>query len=146
MNAPVRAAGAGRRKKQSSGQTSSITRIAPPEQLRDELAIKMWKQQSQILIKRGCLEPEDGPILMAYCNAFSLMIDADEMIGRDTIVSATADGIKKHPAIAVRNDCVSQLARLGSLLGLDPLSRTRFMGGSKGKPDESGAGNEFDEF
>ncbi|HEN3355827.1 TPA: P27 family phage terminase small subunit [Yersinia enterocolitica] len=51
-------------------------------------------------------------------------------------------GLKKHPAVAVRNDCVSQLARLGSLLGLDPLSRIRMTGGSSPEEEE----NEFDEF
>lgn len=145
MNAPVRAAGAGRKNKQRTQASSSITRIAPPDQLRDELAVKMWKQQSNILIKRGCLEPEDAPILMAYCNAFSLMIEADEMISRDGVTAPTADGIKKHPAIAVRNDSVSQMARLGSLLGLDPLSRTRFTGGN-GKKESGETGNEFDSF
>ncbi|WP_456310434.1 P27 family phage terminase small subunit [Serratia proteamaculans] len=51
------------------------------------------------------------------------------------------DGLKKHPAVSVRNDCVSQLARLGSLLGLDPLSRIRMTGGG-GQEEE----NEFNEF
>lgn len=51
-------------------------------------------------------------------------------------------GLKKHPAVAVRNDSVSQIARLGSLLGLDPLSRMRSTG-AKEKDDD---GNEFDEF
>lgn len=145
MNAPVRASGAGRKNSQRSQGKSSITRLMPPDQLRDELAIKMWKQQSATLIKRGMLEPEDGPILMAYCNAFSLMIEADQVISNEGITAPTADSIKKHPAIAVRNDAVSQMARIGSLLGLDPLSRTRFMG--SGSPDDSASqGNEFDEF
>ncbi|EEF9433867.1 phage terminase small subunit P27 family, partial [Salmonella enterica subsp. enterica serovar Muenchen] len=43
----------------------------------------------------------------------------------------------------VRNDSVSQLARLGSLLGLDPLSRIRM---TSGKNDPDDEGNEFDEF
>ena len=141
----VRAAGGGRKNQTKGTQKSSITRINPPDQLRDEIAIKIWKQQSSTLIKRGCFEPEDAPILLAYCNAFSLMVVADEMITKETILSATADGFKKHPAVAVRNDCVSQLARLGSLLGLDPLSRTRFMG-SGSKSDDSNSGNEFDDF
>lgn len=145
MSAPARSAGGGRKPKPKAGQKSSITRIAPPDELHDEYAVSMWKQQSKILISRGLLEPEDGPILMAYCNAFSLMVKADQRVLDEGITADTADGIKKHPAIAVRNDCISQLARLGSLLGLDPLSRTRFMGGGNGK-NEGSQGNEFDDF
>lgn len=52
-------------------------------------------------------------------------------------------GLKKHPAVNVRNDSVSQIARLGSLLGLDPLSRIRMTSG-RNAPDDDG--NEFDEF
>ncbi|PQX60244.1 phage terminase small subunit P27 family, partial [Cronobacter sakazakii] len=50
---------------------------------------------------------------------------------------------KNPPAVNVRNDAVSQIARLGSLLGLDPLSRVRMMGAGKDGDDEE---NEFDEF
>ena len=145
MNAPVRSSGGGRKPTPKTGQKSSISRIAPPDELHDEYAVSMWKQQSKILISRGLFEPEDGSILMAYCNAFSLMVKADKRVLDEGITSATADGIKKHPAIAVRNDCISQMARLGSLLGLDPLSRTRFMGGGPKSGDDN-QGNEFDGF
>ncbi|UQG62773.1 phage terminase small subunit P27 family (plasmid) [Marinobacter sp. M3C] len=145
MGTSVRSAGGGRKKNRPPQTNSSITRIAPPVQLRDEFAVSIWKQQSAILIKRGCMEPEDAPVLLSYCNAFSMMLQADRMITEEGITAPTADGIKKHPAVGVRNDCVSQMARMGSLLGLDPLSRTRFTGAG-GKKETSDTGNEFDEF
>ena len=40
-------------------------------------------------------------------------------------------GPEKSTLSYVRNDSVSQLARLGSLLGLDPLSRLRMTSGQK---------------
>ncbi|OYJ01418.1 hypothetical protein CI741_06890 [Klebsiella pneumoniae subsp. pneumoniae] len=53
------------------------------------------------------------------------------------------DGAETTLTVNVRNDSVSQLARLGSLLGLDPLSRLRMTSGQKDPDDD---GNEFDEF
>ena len=80
-----------------------------------------------------------------------MMLTADQLIlnqakmdlesGGITEMSGSG-GLKKHPAVAVRNDSISQIARLGSLLGLDPLSRMR----STGAKDKDDDGTEFDEF
>ncbi|MGP9499579.1 MULTISPECIES: phage terminase small subunit P27 family [unclassified Halomonas] len=126
---------------------SSISRIAPPPELIDENAVRLWKSQSKILIERGTFEPEDAPLLLAYCNSFSYMITADLKItdwaaDDGGMVVATSDGsIKKSPYVAARNDAIAQLSRLGSLLGLDPLTRLRMLGVSN-----SDDGNEDDDF
>ena len=104
---------------------------------------RMWKTQSKILIDRGVFELEDAPLLLAYCNAFHLMLEAEKMLASGLTSESEMGGLKKHPAVNVRNDSVSQLARLGSLLGLDPLSRLRMTSGQKDPDDD---GNEFDEF
>ncbi|EKP8507619.1 TPA: phage terminase small subunit P27 family [Escherichia coli] len=142
--AASRSAGGGRKPNLPAKQKSSLTRILPPPELMSDVAIKLWKTQSKILIERGVLELEDAPLLVAYCNAFHLMIEAEKIIATDGLTEMSGmGGLKKHPAIAVRNDSVSQLARLGSLLGLDPFSRIRMTGGGADPDDE---GNEFDEF
>ncbi|EOI5728409.1 phage terminase small subunit P27 family [Cronobacter malonaticus] len=141
--AGVRAAGGGRKKNLPVSGKSLITNIRPPQELMSAVAVKVWKSTSKILIERGLFEPEDAPVLMAYCNAFHLMIEAEKMIATSGIIATGESGIKKHPAINVRNDAVAQIARLGSLLGLDPMSRARMLGA--GTPDDE-EGNEFDEF
>ncbi|BCB06785.1 hypothetical protein HHSLTHF2_06750 [Vreelandella venusta] len=149
--AAVRASGGGRKRKTSMQHKSSITRIAPPPELINETAVKVWKTQSKILIERGTFEPEDAPLLLSYCNSFAYMIIADIQITdwaspHGGMVVETADGsIKKSPYVAARNDYIAQLSRLGSLLGLDPLTRLRMLGAGNG---EGGGeeGNEFDEF
>lgn len=144
--APVRASGAGRKRKSSQKHKSSLTRIAPPDDLIDEVAVRVWKTQSKILIERGTFELEDAPLLIAYCNSFAYMLQAEQEIAAQGLTVPTADGsIKKSPYVAVRNDCIAQLTRTGSLLGLDPLTRLRMLGGGNndGGQDE---GNEFDEF
>ena len=119
MGSAVRSSGGGRKRNLPTGQTSKLTRIAPPPELMGDVAIRLWKTQSKILIERGVFEVEDAPILLAYCNAFHLMIEAEKVIAKEGLtVSSEMGGEKKHPAINVRNDSVSQVARLGSLLGL----------------------------
>lgn len=145
--APVRASGGGRKRKTSLQHKSSISRIAPPAELIDETAVSLWKSQSKVLIERGTFEPEDAPLLLAYCNSFAYMILADTQImdksSRDGgMVVETADSIKKSPYVAARNDYVAQLSRLGSLLGLDPLTRLRMLGAGSGE----GGGEEENEF
>ncbi|MFI3410373.1 phage terminase small subunit P27 family [Citrobacter braakii] len=143
MGVAVRSSGGGRKPNLPTGQKSKLTRIAPPSELMSEAAVRMWKTQSKILIERGVFELEDAPILMAYCNAFHLMLEAEKLLTKSLTVESEMGGLKKHPAVNVRNDSVSQLARLGSLLGLDPLSRLRMTSGRNDPDDE---GNEFDEF
>ncbi|MCU6199107.1 phage terminase small subunit P27 family [Citrobacter cronae] len=140
----VRSSGGGRKRNLPVGQKSGLTRIMPPDELMGDVAVRLWKTQSKILIERGVFELEDAPLLVAYCNAFHLMIEAEGIIAREGITEfSDQGGKKKHPAINVRNDSVSQIARLGSLLGLDPMSRIRMTTGNKEPEDE---GNEFDEF
>jgi len=143
MSGGIRSTGGGRKPTLPVGQASKLTRIAPPSELMSEVAVKLWKTQSKILIERGVFELEDAPILLAYCNAFHLMLEAEKLLATTLTVDSEMGGLKKHPAVNVRNDSVSQLARLGSLLGLDPLSRLRMRSG-KNNPDDDG--NEFDEF
>lgn len=144
--APVRASGGGRKRKTQTEHKSSLTRIAPPDELVDDMAVRIWKTQSKILIERGTFELEDAPLLIAYCNSFAYMLQAEEEIATQGMTVPTSDGsIKKSPYVNVRNDCIAQLTRTGSLLGLDPLTRLRMMGAGSSN-DENNGGNEFDEF
>ncbi len=77
MAGGIRSSGGGRKPILPAGQKSKLTRIAPPAELMGEAAIRMWKTQSKILIERGVFELEDAPLLLAYCNAFHLMLEAE---------------------------------------------------------------------
>ena len=82
--------------------------------------------------------------MLAYCDSFALYLTAKKMIKEDGITTPTESGIKKHPAVAVRQDALSTLVRVGSLLGLDPTSYRRLMGGGGGGDPEGD--NEFRTF
>lgn len=143
-NAPVRASGGGRKRKTTTQHKSSLTRINPPAELVGPHAVNMWKQQSKILIERGTFEVEDAPLLQAYCNAFQRMLEADIRINTEGLTVSTADGsTKMNPVINAHSKYAQQFSRFGSLLGLDPLTRLRMMGGEGGSGDGD-EGNEFD--
>jgi P27 family predicted phage terminase small subunit len=143
-----RAAGGGRRKNQVAGPPANTrkrnTLIAPPKELVSDAALEMWFTQSHELSKRGSLTVGAAPLLLIYCNAFHWMLEADRRLIEDGLtVAAGESSIKAHPSFATRNQVVTQMARIGSLLGLDPLSTLRSNGPPK--PGEQEA-NEFDRF
>ena len=143
MNAPVRSAGGGRKSNNLAVGDTSIKRATPPEDLLDENAQNCWKMNAKLLIERGSYAQEDALLLLAYCNAFSMMLRCDKELAGGFTVDSAMGGLKKHPLVNVRNDAVSQMTRLGSLLGLNPMSRVRFL---QGGGDDNEPGNEFDDF
>lgn len=145
----TRAAGGGRKGGKQLASTAPscelITRIDPPDELIDDNAVSIWQTTSKILIERKLLTLDHAPMLMSYCNSFSRYLEAEEILSDQGLTIATASGgEKKHPAMNVRQDALSSMTRLGSLLGLDPLSRARLSGGTGGDGDDGA--NEFEEF
>ncbi len=145
----ARAAGGGRKSNDAKTLPAApvgeqLKEALPPEDLRDDVAVQLWQGQSQLLIERGVLTAGDLGTLLIYCNSYSLYLEAEKQICKEGLtVSSATGGLKKHPAINARQDALSMAIRNGSLLGLDPLSRTKLMGGGPG----AGSGtNEFSEF
>ena len=145
----ARAAGGGRKAGKntlpSAPAHEALVKIDPPDQLRDDSALAIWQTQSRVLMDRKLLTIDHGPLLLAYCNSFSLYLEAEQAISDEglTVFSAKG-GPKKNPSVNVRQDALASMVRIGSLLGLDPLSMRRMTGGSSG--DKDGNENEFSEF
>lgn len=114
-----------------------------PEELMDDNAQLIWKSQARVLIDRSVLTEDLLPLLLAYCNSFSIMLKADSVISKEGLVSYGEHGKKKHPALNARADAISAMVRTGSLLGLDPMSHRRLTGVSS---DNTGTGNEWQEY
>jgi hypothetical protein len=55
MGTAVRSSGGGRKRNLPSNLKSKLTRITPPDELMSDIAIRIWKTQSKILIERGVL-------------------------------------------------------------------------------------------
>ncbi len=140
----VRSPGAGGKPNNLAVGDDSIKLVRPPAELINQHAIDCWKINSKILIKRGTYAQEDASLLLQYCNALAMTIICDaEILALGATVEAGSGGLKLNPSVTAKNLYFGQLTRAGSLLGLNPMSRTRFTNGNSDPNDE---GNEFDEF
>ncbi len=139
----VRAPGGGKKSSNIAVGDDAIKQVRAPAELLNQDAIDCWKINSRILIKRGSFAQEDIILLLSYCNAHSMMLMCDRELAGNFITDSGSGSIKKHPLVNVRNDAFNQISRAGSLLGLNPMSRVRFMNGGSNSDDD---GNEFDEF
>ena len=117
---------------------SKITDVDPPEWLSERAAV-MWKMILPELLRENVVALTDLHNVEAFCTAYDNWRMAQESIKENGIVVAGATGGPvKNPALTAANETMRQMVTFGSLLGLDPSSRTRLIGGNKEK-----ATNEF---
>jgi P27 family predicted phage terminase small subunit len=117
---------------------SKITDIDPPDWMSDRAAT-MWKMILPELLRENVIALTDLHNVEAFCAAYDNWRMAQESIqAHGTVVTGATGGPMKNPALAAANETMRQMVTFGSLLGLDPSSRTRLIGGNKEK-----ATNEF---
>ncbi|MGL5948246.1 MAG: phage terminase small subunit P27 family [Aeromonas sp.] len=96
----------------------------------DDLARGLWEATAIELCSAGVLCATDLHNLEAFCAAYSRWRQAEVAICKFGIVVESAMGSPmKNPACTVAAESLKQLASFGALLGLDPSSRTRLVGG-----------------
>lgn len=109
----------------------------------DEFASPLWDMLITELCVAQVLCITDLHNLEVFCAAYSRWRKAEKEIAQHGLVVAGATGGPiKNPACTVANESLRQMTSYGSLLGLDPSSRTRLIGGGKKK----GESNPFNEF
>ncbi|WP_433766650.1 phage terminase small subunit P27 family [Pseudomonas putida] len=112
---------------------SKITDVDPPEWLSERAAV-MWKMILPELLRENVVALTDLHNVEAFCTAYDNWRMAQESIRDNGIVVAGATGGPvKNPALTAANETMRQMVTFGSLLGLDPSSRTRLIGGNKQK-------------
>ena len=80
-----------------------------------------WKRVAPILTERRTLTEADLGCLEAYCAAIGLMRAAQRQIDAEGLTM----GSRKHPAVAIQSDAMTQARQLAAELGLTPVSRSR---------------------
>ncbi len=112
---------------------SKITNVDPPEWLTDRAA-QMWRMVVPELLRENVVAITDLHNVEAFCVAYDNWRLAQESVQNNGIVVAGAQGGPiKNPALTAANETMRQLVTFGSMLGLDPASRTRLIGGNKEK-------------
>lgn len=85
-----------------------------------------WRRVAPILInERRTLTLADLAMLQNYCVAVAQVVEAARIISKEGLTFMSATGPKKHPAVAIRSDGLTQARQIASELGLTPASRSR---------------------
>ena len=115
----------------SEPKFSTITHIDPPEWLSDRAAT-MWRMLIPELLREHVVALTDLHNVEAFCTAYDKWRMAEAAVQQFGIVVESAQGSPmKNPALTAANESMRQLVTFGSLLGLDPSSRSRIIGGNK---------------
>lgn len=120
---------------------TQITSVEVPEWLSENAQI-MFKLVTDELCREQVLSVTDLHNVEAFCTSYANWRMAQTAIDKDGItVEGAMGGLIKNPAVTVANESLRQIVTFGSMLGLDPASRSRLMGASKKQ-----AANSFSEF
>lgn len=110
-----------------------VTNIDPPVWM-PEMAQEMWRHLMPQLLAAGVLMMTDLHNVEAFSMAYCRWREAEEDITlKGVVVTGAMGGPIKNPALTAASEAKKQMIQFGSLLGLDPSSRTRIVGGGKGK-------------
>lgn len=106
--------------------TSPVIDVPTPPAYLSRDARAEWRRVAPILIdERKTLTVADLATFAAYCVSVGLIAEASRTINKEGLTFASRTGPKKHPAVAVRNDAMTQARLLAGELGLTPVSRSR---------------------
>ena len=110
-----------------------VTNIEPPEWL-GENATKVWQMVVPELLKAKVLALTDLHNVEAFCTAYdNWRMAQDAVREHGIVVTGAMGGPMKNPALTAANEAMRQMVTFGSMLGLDPASRSRIIGGNKQK-------------
>ncbi|WP_047305231.1 phage terminase small subunit P27 family [Pseudomonas fluorescens] len=119
---------------------SLVTNVDPPEWL-CSYATQVWEMLVPELLRAKVLALTDMHNVEAFCSAYGNWRRAQEsVISHGIVVSGATGGPVKNPALTAANEAMRQMVTFGSMLGLDPASRTRIIGGNKQKTTNPFAG------
>ena len=85
-----------------------------------------WRRLAGDLASRGLLTKLDRAAFVIYCLAWEHVVQAQELVAQNGLVSETEDGIcGPSPYLGVLNDATEMLIGAADSLGLTPASRAR---------------------
>lgn len=97
----------------------------PPEDL-DADALAEWHRALPILLtERRTLTVADLSVFAAYCTAVGMIAGARRIIAREGMTFTGTSGPKRHPAVGILSDAMTQARQLAAELGMTPASRSR---------------------
>lgn len=99
--------------------------IGDPPLWMDITAMEEWRRIVPDLEAAGVTSRVEATALAAYCQAVSRWQAAEAEIQREGITIETANGKRKHPAVAVAEASMALIRAFASEFGMTPSSRSR---------------------
>ncbi len=112
----------------------------PPEWLSDEAAAE-WKRVVPGLARLDLLKEEDRALLVAYCETWSVFVDATQVIRYEGLTIEAKQGTLPHPAVSIARNAGRELRTFAAHFGLSPSTEQGLArGGPSGDEDNPFAG------
>jgi len=117
-----------------------VTDVDPPEWITGA-GRDMWQRVVPLLLKQKVLQLTDLHNVEVFCTAYGTWrASAADVAQNGPVVPGATGGPIKNPALTALNEAARQMVTFGAMLGLDPASRQRLVGGGNKKPDNPFAG------
>lgn len=111
-----------------------MTNIDPPDWITGA-ARDMWLRVVPLLCREKVLQETDIHNVEIFCMAYgNWRMSSVDVAANGIVVAGATGGPVKNPALTALNESAKQMASFGALLGLDPSSRSRIMGGKVKTP------------
>lgn len=104
---------------------AAVKRVPSPPSWLSADAKKEWRRTMPILVERRILTTADLGSFENYCMAIGTVRSMDRQLQHDGHVIETEKGLKRHPAVGIRDSAIIQARLLANELGLTPVSRSR---------------------
>ena len=89
----------------------------------DGVAKKKWREIIKVLGNSGLLTKADADAIAVYCTWFARWRDAETKLAKSGAVISGPSGFYQNPYLAIASRAVSEMRKLGKVLGLDPAAR-----------------------
>lgn len=109
---------------------------APPDWMSEDARAEWNRVLPTLLTERRTLARTDLSIFANYCVAIGQVAEANRILEKEGLTFNGPGGPKRHPAIAIRSDGMTQARQMAAELGITPASRGR--PGIKNGVDEGG--------
>ncbi|UJX47175.1 phage terminase small subunit P27 family [Xanthobacter sp. YC-JY1] len=97
----------------------------PPEWLTEDARAEWARVLPVLLVERRTITMTDLSIFANYCTAIGQVAEANRILSDEGLTFKGPSGPKRHPAIAIRSDGMTQARQMAAELGLTPASRGR---------------------
>jgi len=102
-----------------------------------DVAKAEWRRITKELHALGLLSRIDRAALVAYCQAWSDYIEADEEITvQGAVIVSEKGGMYQNPWVGIKNSALNRLVKIAAEFGMTPSSRSRVSSEKPSDDDE----------